>query len=1064
MQLKNKEPTMNITTVRKTFLTKKTHFLSALMLIMAMMFSAIKLNAAPISVQKARSKASSFLTMRYGMLANELTGISLEEVESPCSEFYIFNIGKDKGFIIIAADDAVYTVLGYSGNGSFDAATMNDSMKTWLKGYSNAIISLQQSDEYAMTTLPERKYMTPIRKNIEALVPSQWNQRTPFNNLCPIYDNDTENRPTGCVATAMAQVMYYHAWPQDYTSKLPSYTFTDNPLLGGGNKERFMPELPSVKFDWNAMKDIYENNMNDEAANTAVAQLMQYCGQSVRMMYCPQASGALSFNIPNALREYFGYDKGVRYVDRDEYSTEQWEDLIYKEVSEGRPVLYSGSAKTGGHQFICDGYENGFFHFNWGWSGMSDGFFRLSVLNPAMQGVGGAGDGMNFSDAQEAVIGICHPIEGSVLPEEYPSISTLSTDIFDGKYARNANGDTENINVLAHFAYSKTISEVYNIALAFCDNNIVENIISETKMELKAGDPLNDHIFSFSLTSDDIKKYDGHTINVVYKNGEGEWVLMKNYERVYMKFSAASDYVLIQAEPKKDITISNISIEGPQCAGVKMTLVAKVINNGEEIGGNANVMIDGKPSIFNTSVTIDKNSNDVITIPFEVPAKDEVKISLGLNGSVISEAITINPKQINRSKLSFEEGDNTICGGDYISIELNVTNKKTYEYHHAVGMSLYEKDKITGDTYLVQTKEQYIELDASATQTVNFTFESLKPDTEYSVSCHYYYNNSIKYLGGYGTIFASYRTLDSAIAYMSNGIRQVVDEKDGSFIIPSEACFVYMPVNAEGKNFTMSNNPNCLYYFSEGTSVPSSFDSVNVIADGKAAKITISALYDYYCPIEYVVSEIHLNKIITDGTSSLCIPFTPSEMAIEGSFVSFGDDIRLLQYTAESDDVLYFDYAENIKASVPYLVYTDKKYDGKTITFTAYDADVRGVAVSVPGKRYAFCGSLSTNTSANAVYMLSENAFVLSESCTTIPFEAYCMSFIPNNDRKEISISLPEDIDTSISEIEQCEIGMVVTVYDIQGIAVKTVIYGDDMLEGLPSGIYVVNGKKYIRK
>ena len=290
------------------------------------------------------------------------------------SGLYVFNVGDDNGFVIVSNDDRATPVLGYSDSGSFNASQMPDNMKAWLQGYADQIEWLKQNNISAPLRTVGEGFTA-----IEPLMSSVWGQNDPFNFSTPVVGG--QNCVTGCVATAMAQVMYYHKWPQGTTSSIPGYDYSYGSL----------DALSSTTFNWADMQDDYRGTYSTDAGS-AVAKLMQYCGWSVKMNYGPSASGASSNMVADALKNYFGYNSTTQYVSRSLYTYENWVKMIYHELSEGRPVFYAGSSVDNGHAFVCDGYQaDDYFHINWGWEGLSnEGFYRLSVLDPENQGTGGS--------------------------------------------------------------------------------------------------------------------------------------------------------------------------------------------------------------------------------------------------------------------------------------------------------------------------------------------------------------------------------------------------------------------------------------------------------------------------------------------------------------------------------------------------------------------------------------------------------------------------------------------------------------------------------------------------
>lgn len=310
-------------------------------------------------------------------VSDSKTGSPLVYVINPAS--------KGNGFLVVSADDIATPLLGYSDNGTFDPDNMPDNLRWWLSQYSEEISAAVSE---GVETVPY--YRASERKEIAPLVTTKWNQDAPFNNDCPLttYNGQSVRSVTGCVATAMAQVIKYHNWPEKGIGQ--------NSYFWGNKTLSF--DYANTTFDWANMIDVY-NASATEAQKAAVAELMYACGVSVNMSYSADASGAQSQYVPYAMREFFNFDKGVTTASRYSYSLAGWEDLIYNELATNGPVYYSGSNESVGHAFVCDGYANGYFHFNWGWGGLSDGYFRLNALDPETQGIGGSTSGYNMRQA-----------------------------------------------------------------------------------------------------------------------------------------------------------------------------------------------------------------------------------------------------------------------------------------------------------------------------------------------------------------------------------------------------------------------------------------------------------------------------------------------------------------------------------------------------------------------------------------------------------------------------------------------------------------------------------------
>lgn len=303
---------------------------------------------------------------------------------------YLFST-NDNNYIVAPADDCAPAVLGYGDN--FNVDNMPADMQWWLESYARQIKAMVQSNA-TYTPLASHAVIAP-------LVKTTWNQSAPYNNQCPLVGSSRS--VTGCVATSTAQIANYHQLPDGKGTGSNSYTWNGTTLSFN---------YSTTQFRWSSMLDSYSGIYTTTQAN-AVASLMYACGVGVNMNYSPSASGASSMRIPALFYKYLGYDNGVAYMMRDYFTADQWDNIIYNELAAARPVVYDGQSNDGGHSFICDGYDGSLYHINWGWGGVCDGYFLLSLLDPTNQGIGGSADGSGFDSDQDAIIGIQAPIEGS---------------------------------------------------------------------------------------------------------------------------------------------------------------------------------------------------------------------------------------------------------------------------------------------------------------------------------------------------------------------------------------------------------------------------------------------------------------------------------------------------------------------------------------------------------------------------------------------------------------------------------------------------------------------------
>ena len=275
-------------------------------------------------------------------------------------------------------------VVAFSDEGHFDADNMPPAVEGWLAAMEHEALLLQRGE-----ATPHR---APRRAgNIEPLMTTRWGQRLPFNLMTPEYDEGA-HCATGCVATAMAQILKY--WSANIeTKEIPGYTTETLGLQ--------LEALPPTTFDYHLMNDAYDDMFDKSASAYAVAKLMRYCGQAAEMDY-DVYSGA--YTVGSYLAQYFGFS--ADYEDKDHWThLIDWDDLIYEELEAGRPMLYSGKKMSGaGHVFVVDGYKDGYFHINWGWDGNNNGYYKLTLANPDDPDSAYLWEGYRY--LQRAVIGL----------------------------------------------------------------------------------------------------------------------------------------------------------------------------------------------------------------------------------------------------------------------------------------------------------------------------------------------------------------------------------------------------------------------------------------------------------------------------------------------------------------------------------------------------------------------------------------------------------------------------------------------------------------------------------
>ncbi len=315
---------------------------------------------------------------------------------------------QPSGWVVVAGCDAVIPVLGYAFEGAFKADDQPACFRAWMEQYAKAIAHCLEN-KLAPTEEIQKEWKRlsghdPLtlrdlrsQKGVQPLLTSKWDQGKFYNTQCPADPQGPDGHAvTGCVATAMGQIMYYYRWPEHGSG---SYTY-QHPVYG-----TLSADFAAATYDWNNMQHQLSSY------NDGVAEVLGHLGVSVDMNYGPFGSGMWNHKAAYSLGTYFKYLPSTQYVWRDTTNLD-WDSLVISHLDRGQVLYYAGWSDTvyiSGHAFVCDGYQDtGYCHFNWGWSGSYDGYFYLNALNPG---------GSNFNLVQELIINI-HP---DTLQYTYPA-------------------------------------------------------------------------------------------------------------------------------------------------------------------------------------------------------------------------------------------------------------------------------------------------------------------------------------------------------------------------------------------------------------------------------------------------------------------------------------------------------------------------------------------------------------------------------------------------------------------------------------------------------------------
>lgn len=730
-----------------------------LRLLLLLLLVSILTFAGPVSREAALQKAKAFMSTTTGGQA------SLQSAESGVRRaahakqepLYVFNLANG-GFVIVSGDDRTQEILGYSTAGSFSDAEIPDGLRGLLQEYADGIQYIIDND-IQPTPSNQASRRTP-RESIDPLTTTHWNQRAPFNHFCPMVGS--KDTPTGCVATAMAQILGYHRWPAAVMSDIPAYADT-------GSKTSFEAIQAGTAIDWNNIVDTYERSYSGTASEDAVAHLMQYCGQSVKMKYTTTGSSASTANAVKALVSYFDFDPTTaRYINRKNYNYSLWQDIIYQELKEKRPVIYRGSSAGGGHSFICDGYdgETDLFHINWGWGGTSDGLFALNLLSPKDQGEGGSTTDDGYNIGQACGIGLQPNTE-----HHAPLITgTAYSFSYDSKsFTRSSAEDDFTLTGLVCSFYNETAeTRTFDVGVRVLklDGTKVEDIVCRTNLsETQSGYGWSKLTLGSVLLGASPKYQDGdyRLMLVSRENGTEEWNLCVNADLYAINFQISDNILTItNIETVRDLKVTEVQIEGEKFTGEPLTITVKMKNNGTDYRSDVyyylNPYIDdkGKQQYEKNKAAafLDVDAGETAEIAFKFTPENAGETTLQLytsnDGEYLGDAIVLTigknyeleTKNVVIAKSNPEAGT---IEGDTFDMTLDIVNTGDRAFNGKLTVEVIGHNTVTDkQTRISAYRDIYenVTIEAGATYPVKKTFKERTPNANYSYD--YYWVRIVK--------------------------------------------------------------------------------------------------------------------------------------------------------------------------------------------------------------------------------------------------------------------------------------------------------------------------------
>ena len=1036
--------------------------------------------AGPVTKEQAQQVASQFLagksvTHRAPALDQLRTEVVLNAVDES-GQPYLYAISQDKanGFVIVSGDDRFRSILGYSQTGSFDSANMPDNMRAWLQGYIEEMKYYIAKGYQPQTGAAHRA--AGVKKAISPLIQTLWDQGEPFNNLVKEYNN-TGDAVTGCVATAMAQVMYYAAVKHGDASftttvEIPEYTTStlgkNIPAISAGTVINWSGMIPQYVYSFNSTTHKYDIPNFTDAQATAVATLMKCCGVSVKMNYKATSSGASSYDVPNAMKTYFGFDETVRIVSRGDYSYADWLDLVYAELAAARPVMYSGQSSGGGHSFVVDGYDGDeLFHVNWGWGGWQDDYFVLSVLNSNdNSGIGASSSNDGYSFSQDAIIGIQTGTGKSYTEPKKMTFQDLT--IAGNVISTNAWNFTGAVNEFDYgFAYIDGSANIETIT-----------ILENRTYNPKQGYPVNTTIGGTTKPAGTYK-----IIRVSKLSSASEWVVQDN-EYVEAVFEGSS--VTLTKRPITSLTVTAFNFTGSKFVNQTQPVEVTIKNNGDEFYGLLYLFAsttEAKGDIKNYGgVTITKGGTATTAFEFKpattgtyniwIATDDEGTNVIGQTTVTITNATTPEPTSDN-VELSFaldvlnKDGENII--GKTANVKVTATNATEVNFEGRIGIFSYIWN---GYSYSANSTLDNVIVPANSSKEIVLTSQELTGGDSYSFMVFYFKGESQVKLES--TMSAKYTPIDAVTTYDAAG-NPTITKATSAISVPDGVAFVDLRGQTTTNTITSQANPNTLFIVDEGFALSGATNVIEETSSGyKAANIVLQDNANgFVSPIDFHADEITytrtFDKYYDNGKNwtTIVLPFAATKVKNTDGTLPWDEANRkfwLMEFNGETgSDVIFTTAPATLEANTPYIIALPGSDQGSlslvdknTLTFSADNADIKANAKSVVTvSSYKFVGTMTNTGSLENIYALNDDGDKFKKGTATVsPFRAYFVS----TSAAATSTSLGINIGGSATGIESLQLSKPETqregIYNLNGQRVSQP----------KKGLYIINGKKVIIK
>ena len=888
--------------------------------------------------------------------------------------YYIFNAENNNGFVIVSGDDRSEDILGYSDTGSIDVNNIPEPLIGMLEYF---VEDLKELDEAGITaesiaaSKAPRKAVSAGRRSIAPLTTSKWKQGAPFNKYSNYKDENgyTVYAPTGCVATAVAQIIYYHKYAKIPENGIKGYT-----MDGGDWPGTVREDLPYREFNFGIMKDSYTGGTYDynTTSGEEVAQLMRYIDTSGKARQWTDATYINPEGVPTWFRSNFGYL--ATSIHRQTPGGAEFENYIYNDLSQGLPVWTAGHSNPGRHSFVIDGYSyDDFFHINWGWSGSCNGYYRLAPLNAYNYSTGHSWGKHYF-----AMIG-ARPNNGKY--DNYTSYipaQLASTDLRDMYFAA-----TDGSQVTTDQTATSSFSLPLEMVLENRTNTLGQSSDRDFEVEMALFNANMQLVGQVKPDVETINIVNGKTANVTYTLGsklhqmnlaDGEYKLVprsrvagyNNYffdrarrDYAYVKVVKNGNNITLSLVPT--YTIDEYEVVGRLVAGNRAVLRIKFTNNSFSKLANTLVLYKGKVSETNPmdvqQLRIEPQSTEYIDIAFLVPSsstkyilrdRDRVAfVSSEKDNGVDILTTTVKPvsstQDLDFNWYAENSFGSTIYGNEFHGY-VEIINNDTQEYQDFFTIRTSSSNVGMVKAVKIPAKGSVkISLDEMAY--ADNIFGSLQNGLSSSFTINLFDGSFDKDNGSAGSDNVPIAHKDwywskSAVFWWDKNGKMTAATSMSS--IPEAAVAVSFMDKSAGSTLKPNSNPNTIYYFTSTPSSSSSFYSHNFVVGSRTGTKTASRAikfndnYGAYVPYGFTANagvsytrtfDYGYEKNGNKGWTTICLPFTVESIK-NGSteidwYHSAKDKNKLFwvnQFYGEDYLTSLYSYTDEIAANTPYLI------------------------------------------------------------------------------------------------------------------------------------------------